>query len=158
MRKISNPYDPGVSRCFGCSDSNPIGLKLRFYEENGKFFADWEPTEQYTGFVNLLHGGIAATLLDEIGAWFTSVICGTACVTSSLNVKYLKPVYISRGTIKLTAEMESETDREAIVECKLYDGEGNLCVTSSGTFFKFPEAIARRKYFYPGKEAFYKDL
>ena len=157
MQRISNPYDPEISKCFGCSDSNPIGLKLDFFEDGDIFGATWVPTPDYSGFINLLHGGIAATLIDEAGAWCVSVKCGTACVTSELKIRYLKPVYISRGTIRVTCRITEDTERLTVVECKLHDGEGNVCVTGEGHFFKYPEEIARKKFYYPGKDAFYTD-
>ncbi|MBE0678178.1 MAG: PaaI family thioesterase, partial [Bacteroidales bacterium] len=103
--KIRNPFDAEAYKCFGCSPSNPVGLKLTFEEEDGKMYASWDPSPHFQGYVNVLHGGIIATLLDEVGAWCIYVTAGTSGVTSSLTVRYLKPVYISKGTVRVEAEL-----------------------------------------------------
>jgi len=34
MRKINNPYNKLEGHlCFACSDKNPLGLKMEFYED-----------------------------------------------------------------------------------------------------------------------------
>lgn len=43
-RKILNPYNKiPQHECFACSDHNPIGLKLKFYEEDEYVKANWKP-------------------------------------------------------------------------------------------------------------------
>ena len=82
MKKIINPYDKDLNMCFGCGTANPIGLKLLFTESDEFIHASWQPTVYYQGYPNVLHGGIIAALLDEIGGWVISVKIGTAGVTS----------------------------------------------------------------------------
>ena len=70
MKKISNGY---VSlkdyNCFGCSPNNGNGLRLHFYSEGDFVISKWTPTHDFEGYHNVLHGGIQATLLDEIANW-----------------------------------------------------------------------------------------
>jgi len=73
--------------CFGCSPGNNIGLKLTFEEDDEKLYATWQPDPLFQGYLNVLHGGIIATLLDEAGAWCVYVKAGTAGVTSSFDCK-----------------------------------------------------------------------
>lgn len=153
-RKINNPYDPDQSKCFACSTSNPIGLHLEFEESDDSVHTTWQPTENYQGYLNILHGGIIATLLDEIGAWCVNVKIGTAGVTSELNVKYLKPVRLSKGAVSVKAEIAGYDKKNAKLKCSLYDGTGNLCATAESLFFLYPEEIARKRFHFPGKEAF----
>ncbi|MCD4768602.1 MAG: PaaI family thioesterase [Bacteroidales bacterium] len=153
-RKLNNPYDPAQSRCFACSTSNPIGLHLEFEESDDFVHATWQPTEYYQGYLNVLHGGIIATLLDEIGAWCVNVKIGTAGVTSELNVKYLKPVRLTKGAVSIKAGLASYDKKNANLKCFLYDGTGKLCATAESLFFLYPEEIARKRFHFPGKEAF----
>ena len=74
MRRINNPfvrYD-GYD-CFGCAPENPLGLALDFFEDGEDLVATWEPGEHYQGYNRVLHGGIQATLLDEIASWVVFV-------------------------------------------------------------------------------------
>lgn len=154
MKKIRNPYDSELNMCFGCGQKNPLGLKMNFMESDDCLHAIWKPSAVYQGYNNILHGGIIATLLDEIGAWCVSVKIGTASVTSEMKIKFLKPVLINKGEIKIKAEIESHAEKNAILNCYLFDGQSKLCAESVGKYFLFPEEVARKKYRYPGREAF----
>lgn len=153
--KIRNPFDPVGNPCFGCSPTNPAGLRLTFEAEDGKLYASWDPLPQFQGYINVLHGGIIATLLDETGAWCINAIAGTSGVTSSLTVRYLKPVHISRGMVTVEAAIVRLEERSAHIHCRLADGEGKHCAEADIDYFIYPPEIARKRYHYPGKEAFY---
>ncbi|MBS0011041.1 MAG: PaaI family thioesterase [Bacteroidales bacterium] len=154
-RKVKNPYDPELNKCFGCSSNNPIGLKLEFEEVDDHLIAVWEPQEYYQGYINVLHGGIIATLLDEVGAWCVTVKKGTAGVTSELRVKYLKPVFMNRGNIKLRARVVKTEGRNVYLSCDLTDGSGKICAEAETIFFMYPEEVSKRKFGFPGKEYFF---
>jgi uncharacterized protein (TIGR00369 family) len=155
MRKIVNPYDKDQNMCFGCSQKNPFGLKLQFEESDDAINASWIPVEEYQGYTNVLHGGITAALLDEIGAWCVSVKIGTAGVTSEMTIKYLSPVYISKGKVLLKATIKEIKEKSARISCSLFDGQNKLCAEAEAEYFIFPLDVAVRKFRYPGREAFY---
>ena len=77
--------------CFGCSE-NPIGLKLDFYDMGDYIETQWLPNKNYEGWQGVLHGGIIATLLDEIGGWVVVSKIGIAGMTVELNVRYHKQI------------------------------------------------------------------
>ncbi len=159
MKKIKNPFSPAGSdtyNCFGCSPDNKTGLHLKFWQDEDAIVAIWEPQKAFEGWVGVLHGGIQATLMDEAAAWLVFVNLKTSGVTTELNVKYLKPAYISKGQIKIRATLQSKDNRVARIKCTLEDGSGVLCATAEVTYFCFPENIARAKYNYPGIDAFFE--
>jgi uncharacterized protein (TIGR00369 family) len=156
MKKIINPYDSDLNMCFGCGKKNPVGLKLQFEESDEFLHASWQPTATYQGYTNILHGGIIATLLDEIGAWCVSVKMGTAGVTSEMKTMYLSPVFINKGKITLKACIDHRTEKKARIHCFLYDGQLKLCAEAAADYFIYPLEIAKKKFRYPGKEAFYE--
>ena len=153
-KRINNPYPPEGYKCFACSPSNPIGLQLSFEADDTYVYATWEPGENFQGYNNVIHGGVIATLLDEVAAWYISVKVGTAGVTKSLRIEYLKPLYLTRGPVELRARMIKDSYPEIEMEAELYDSERNLCASSEATFFLYPPEIAKRRFHYPGKEAF----
>jgi uncharacterized protein (TIGR00369 family) len=157
MKKIRNPYQRDKNLCFGCGQNNPVGLKLVFEEDEEYLCTQWHPTEFYQGYLNILHGGIAATLLDEAGAWCVSVKIGTACVTSDMKIKYLRPVYITKGDINIKARIIEQTTKSAKLLCQLYDGDSKVCVEAESIYFLYPEEIAKKRYNYPGRDAFYNE-
>jgi len=52
--------------CFVCGTENNAGIQAHFYElENGELMAVFNPKEHHQGYSGRLHGGLAATILDE---------------------------------------------------------------------------------------------
>lgn len=155
MAKIRNPFVgmPGYG-CFGCSPANPIGLALSFEEDGDGIATEWAADSRYVGFDGVLHGGIQATLHDEIASWFVFARLGTAGFTSEMTVRYLSPVYVSKGPVRLRCVELSRSDKRAAMRSELRDGSGRLCSEADVTYSIAPEHIARRMFKYPGKEAF----
>ncbi|MGH7682061.1 MAG: PaaI family thioesterase [Candidatus Eiseniibacteriota bacterium] len=53
--------------CFCCGPKNPIGLKLEFEETpEGRMRTIWTPRKEHQGFKDVVHGGLVATVLDEV--------------------------------------------------------------------------------------------
>ena len=52
---------------------NGIGIdicqRIEFYEDGDEVISIWKPQPQFQGWIDTLHGGIQAVLLDEICAW-----------------------------------------------------------------------------------------
>lgn len=60
---------PNSRHCFACGLENPVGLKLRFFQiTDDEVRADFLPPEHFEGYPGVLHGGIAASMLDEAAA------------------------------------------------------------------------------------------
>ena len=158
MRKILNPYVKlDGYNCFGCSPDNEHGLQMQFYEEGEFVYSDWEPKGFLQGFHNILHGGIQATLIDEIGNWLVVVKLKTTSVTSELFVKYLKPVHITKsGKIKLKASLSQVRKNLATVHVELFDGEGIKCAEGDPVYFVYPVEIAKKRLFLPDYEEFFE--
>jgi len=157
MAKLFKPFEGAPEYyCFGCSPSNPIGLNLEFEENDDFVIANWNPKPEFQGFKNVLHGGIQSTLMDEIAAWCVNIKVGTAGVTQDLNVKFHKAVYTNTGTIKLKSHLIKLEKNIAFIHVGLYNKEEVLCSEGEFKYFTYPEPIAKKKLFYPGKDAFYK--
>ncbi len=160
MRKIINPFIELGHRhdynCFGCSPFNDIGLQLDFWVDGEELIAKWQPRKSLEGWTGVLHGGIQATLLDELGGWIVMIKMKTAGVTAEMNVKYLKPLTLSKGEITIKGKLISVEKRLAKIECSLSDSQGIEYAKAQIDYFLFPERVARERYHYPGIEAFYE--
>ncbi len=161
MIKIRNPWkDPknkGEYNCFACSPYNDSGLHLEFWEDGDDIITKWDPAKTYEGWINVLHGGIQATLLDEVAGWVILLKQKTTGVTSEMNVQYLKPVKVSSGVVTVRGRLLAMEGRTAKIEASLYNGSGEECAKAQLSYFVFPENVAKRRYNYPGIEAFYSD-
>lgn len=108
--------------CFGCGESNPLGLHLDHFTRNGdSVSAPFVPRAEYAGFEGTLHGGIVATALDEISAWSAMYTHQVLVFTATLSIRYRaqadsKASFTLKGTVlerrgrrlKVAAEMLSE--------------------------------------------------
>jgi uncharacterized protein (TIGR00369 family) len=158
LRKILNPFAGRKDyHCFGCCPDNSLGLKLEFSEEGDKVLSFWGPTPEYQGFTGVLHGGIQATLLDEIGGWAIMVKLGTAGVTGKMEIKYRRPVRVDEGPIRLEAFVSSNTGRLATLHCTVHNAADQLCTEAIIEYYLFNEERARKELYYPGKLAFFID-
>lgn len=156
MIKLKNPYrgNPGY-HCFACSPDNSNGLQMEFFEDGDEIVSRWNPDSKFEGWHDVLHGGIQATLMDELASWVVFVKLGTSGMTYQMNAKYRAPVRISAGKLTLRAKLAEHKRRIAGIRVELYDGEGRLCTEGMVEYFVSSEEKAREEFDFPGKEAFY---
>ncbi len=158
MKKLINPYTQiSGYNCFGCSPDNEHGLQMKFKEDGEYVLCEWEPKSHFQGYREVLHGGIQATLMDEIASWCVQVKAKTAGVTSNLRIRYKRPAYTSQGTIFLKAKIKEMRRNLADVEVFLYNLENTLCAEGLITYFLFPLKFAKNRLYFPSDENFYED-
>jgi uncharacterized protein (TIGR00369 family) len=156
MRKVHNPFRGREGyHCFGCSPDHPTGLNLSFVEENEEIVSVWEPESRFEGYHGVLHGGIQATLLDEIASWVVYVKLKRAGVTSSMNVRYHKPVFMDGGLLTIRSKVVALRRNLADIHAVIYNRSGELCSEATITYFTFSEKVSRESFFYPGEQAFF---
>lgn len=152
MRKIKNPYlKVDGYCCFGCSPDNSNGLRMDFYEDGDEIFSEWEPVKHFQGYVNVLHGGIQSTLMDEIACWVVLIKLKTGGVTSGIDIKLKRPVYTNMGKIKLRASLVEVNKRIAKVKVDLFDAADKLCTTGYINYFTFPLEDSIKNLSYPAE-------
>ena len=158
MRKLNNPFKnlEGYN-CFGCSPDNQSGLQLTFYEDDDELVSLWNPKSFFQGYHNVLHGGIQASLMDEIASWVIYVKLKTTGFTSNLNVRYLKPVNVTDPQITLRARVKSIRRNLADIEVQLYNHNNLLCAEALVTYFTFSREKAEGQVYLPDHRDFYKD-
>lgn len=158
MRKIRNPYSEIEGyNCFGCSPNNEQGLQMEFKEEGEYIVSNWKPRQHFQGYHNVLHGGIQATLMDEIASWCVQVKQKTAGVTSNMDIRYKKPVYTDKGEIIIKASIKEQRRNLTDVKVELYNHNNKLCSTALITYFTFPEKVARERFYYSDFDSFYQE-
>ncbi|MBU1012737.1 MAG: PaaI family thioesterase [Bacteroidetes bacterium] len=158
-RLILNPYDKFEEhKCFACSKHNLIGLQMSFYEEGDFVVSEWQPRPEFQGYHNVLHGGIHATLMDEISSWCIQIKLKSSGLTSRLETKYKHPVFCDKGKIKLKAKIDDFYKNVAKVHVQLFDSEDQLCSETVAKFIVFPLEIAKKNFHYPEYESFFKQL
>jgi acyl-coenzyme A thioesterase PaaI-like protein len=143
---------PGYS-CFGCSPKNASGLKMDFSEDGDDIVCSWRPAVHFAGYDNILHGGIQATLHDEIASWVVFVKLSTAGFTERLEMDYRNPVRVDTGEITLRSRLERTEGNKAFIRTSLFDSKGKIGSESLAVYFTLPQHIARRKLAFPENES-----
>ncbi len=158
MKKISNPYEKMTGyQCFGCAPHNHNGLRMSFAEDGEYVVSEWEPKDYFQGYYNVLHGGIQATLMDEIASWLVQVKLKTAGVTSTMNIRYKKSVPTDKGFIKLRAKLTGQHRNLADIHVELFGPGDELCAESDVVYFTYSRDVAVKQLHYPDYEEFFEE-
>ena len=146
MKKIINPWrEVKGYNCFGCAPGNEAGVKMEFYEEGDEVISLWKPRPEYQGWLDTLHGGIQAVLLDEICAWVILRKLQTTGVTSKMETRYMKSVMTTEDHITLRAHIVETKRNIVIVEANLYNSTGELCTKAVCTYFTFSQEKSKNE-------------
>jgi len=139
---------PRSEGCFLCGFANPHGLNVQMRIENKgtadeAVVADFTPTEHHQGYRGIMHGGISATLLDEVMGWAPAYRRRRLCMAVQLSFRYIKPVPV--GTcLKISGRVVDDTRKLWTVKGVIEDGDGTVYVKAEGKFFPLSEDQSRQ--------------
>ncbi len=122
----------------GTGPQPPIAQTMNFelveVSEGRAVFA-MTPAEYHYNPIGVVHGGVAATLLDSaMGcAVNASLPAGTAYTTLEIKVNYLRPLTMTTGPVRAEGTVVHLGRRMAVAEGRLTDADGKLYATASTT-------------------------
>lgn len=124
--------------CFICGMDNPIGLKAQFYNmEDGSVMTKFQYREEHQSFPQRVHGGLIATMLDELGlrALWAKGSEERFGVTLSMESKFRKPVpyneiLIGKGLVK------KETSKFITIDTEIFNTSGDLLANAEVKYIK----------------------
>ena len=117
---------PNSKMCFVCGLENNSGLKASFFElENDELLGIFKPTADHQGYPGRLHGGIAATILDEtigraIMIHHTDSVWG---VTLEFSMKLRKPIPLDED-VRVITRVTKEKKR-------IFEGTGEIILADN---------------------------
>ena len=151
MRAIINPWVGKTERynCFGCCPSNPTGVRMRFYWDGEKIVSVWRANPNFVSWIDTLHGGIQATLLDEICGWVVFYQLQTSGVTAKMEMRYRKPVSTLWPHVQLNARLVEQRRNIAIVHGEILGPDGVCCAECTCTYFLYTGEKAREMGYEP---------
>jgi uncharacterized protein (TIGR00369 family) len=118
--------------CFACGAGNPIGMRLRIEIGEGVARTSWVAGEDYVGWSDKLHGGIIATMLDEVMAWAPSSYDSWA-VTAEMTVRYRSPAAPGEE-LRAIGRVTSRRRRIYEVAGEVRTAEGRLVAEGTGRY------------------------
>jgi len=131
---------PHTKSCFVCGEGNPIGLRQRF-ETDGKLVRTrFTPRPEHAGFKGVVHGGILATLLDEIMVWACAVQTRKFGFCAEITVRFHRSATPGE---ELVVEAELIADRRGkLFEAKseVRNVQGETLAQATGKYMPIREA------------------
>jgi acyl-coenzyme A thioesterase PaaI-like protein len=132
---------PNSKMCFICGLENPVGLKLRIYEtEPGMVETTYTAPEHFQGYPGVLHGGIVATMIDEISgrSLMGTLEHGRFMFTAKIEVKYRKNVPIGKP-LRIVGKALKDRGHSAEAWAGIYDaGSGELLAEGNTLLVNIP--------------------
>lgn len=125
----------------GVSGEDPLGLGLRFRLDRSRetpvLLARFTPRPEWRGPPGFLHGGVAASVLDETMASLSWALDDIPSVTAKLELRYRHGVPLDGGPVLVEAWRAREGARRVHKvhgRILLADGAGPAAVEASGLF------------------------
>ncbi len=121
--------------CFVCGKKNPAGLHLDFeLVGQTQVRTSFLPTPAFQGFRDIVHGGIIATILDEVmvnGCWLR----GVRVVTGKLEVRLRRPARVGER-LHFAGRILRDGRRTVDVESQAATAEGVVVAEARGVLVK----------------------
>ena len=122
-------------RCYGCGKDNPKGLKLQFKRDpNGHLLSETVFSKEHQGYKDIVHGGMIATVLDEVMGNLTW-LNGIACMTTQLTVRYKKAIRVGERVF-LEGKIDSEEGRVIRASATAKNAQGETFSSASASYLK----------------------
>jgi len=130
---VRRKYD---DECFACGRDNPHGMHLDGFEldTNGTVTARFQPRQEYRGTLGVLHGGIAATALDEVMVWAGILTLGVMSVTGTLDLRYSGTAEVTDHFVASAWIEERRGRRLRVASALTAQGNDKPSVTASGLY------------------------
>lgn len=134
---------PNSRMCFICGLENPVGLKLKIYQvEPGVIETTYTAPEYFQGYPGVLHGGIVASILDEISgrAHMGDPAAPRFMFTAKLEVKYRQNVPIGQP-LRIVGKAGPSKGKSASGWAGIYDQQGNLLAEANTLLINVPQEM-----------------
>lgn len=136
------PIEFAEHNCFACGALNRHGLRMTIHVERDAAWSELTLEPRFEGWEGMAHGGILATLLDEIMGW-TLAARDDWGVTARLAVDFRKPIRV--GTA-LRIEGTVARRRRRVIETtgRIVDPAGEIeYATATATYVTVDDARKR---------------
>ena len=130
-------------KCFGCSSTNSFGLELKFYHDkkNDQVKTYLVAEEKHSSFVGVIHGGILATITDDVSFWALFTKFKRLAFTKSMNIEYKGMGKIGNKLEAIAKVENSIEDKKNIVNVnvKIIDSVTNVLCSVATVSYIFPK-------------------
>lgn len=133
---------PNSDDCFVCGRKNPKGLYLTFYDNGqNEVYSDFTLGSDYQGYPGVAHGGIVATILDEVVGRVAMITDHHHLMMSVvLQVKYRHPTPVN-VPLRAVGRIVRLRGRLGKAEGALYLPDGTLAAEAELTLANVPDEV-----------------
>jgi len=100
--------------------------------------------EHFAGWGRVVHGGILATILDEIMGWTGIYLLKQFTLTKNMNIEYIKAAFIGDTLEAVGRVKAADGKRKAEIESLVTNGSGEVCATARAAFTTLSPRLAIR--------------
>ncbi len=139
---ILTTKQPNSRMCFICGLQNPVGLHMAIYNDHNDHcvYSNITLPDQYQSYPGVVHGGIVATMLDEISGRVI-IMNGNdqnLMVTLKLEVKYRLPTP-TNTPLKVVGRVVSQTETRAKVTGEIQLPDGTVTASCESLLVRPPD-------------------
>ena len=118
---------------------NTIGFRIA-EAEPGRVVVEGEIGEHLYNPIGVVHGGVAATMLDTAAgcAVHTMLPVGTAYTSLDLSVHFLRPITVEVGPVRAIGTVVNQGRRTALANAELRDASDRLLAHATSSCMLFP--------------------
>lgn len=129
---------PPTRNCFVCGTDNPIGLKLDLFAGPEVVETRFQFRRDCCGFRDTVHGGLIATVLDEIMVWAVGNATKQFGYCAEMTVRFLRPTAAGIPLVASGRLTENRRGRLFLAEGEIRDTTGTVLATATGKYMPIP--------------------
>jgi acyl-coenzyme A thioesterase PaaI-like protein len=120
-------------RCFACGSLNEHGIHLELHVAEDRCWTDISLPDRFQGWDGIAHGGIVATILDEVMAWSLAATDNWG-LTARMSVDFKRPIRLGEP-IRGEGWITSSRRRIHETAARIVDAStGEVLATATGTY------------------------
>ena len=135
MRELPHTYS-----CFVCGEANPLGLKLRFETDGKTVQTRFVPKPEHIGFKQTVHGGLIATVFDEVMVWACAVATKRFAYCAELNVRFTQPLQPNEEAVVTAQLVANRRDKIYETKAEMRRPAGLLIASAAGKYMPIKNA------------------
>ena len=133
----SGRFEVAPHRCFACGELNAVGLRLVLHVAGDTCWTETTLSPDFQGWEDVTHGGIVATILDEVMGWALASADSWG-FTARLTVEYRRPTPVGRR-LRAEGHLVERRRRLLTTRAQLIDAEtGELLATADALYVAAP--------------------
>ncbi len=133
---------PNSDHCFVCGRLNPRGLYMAFYDDGkDEVWSDHVIPAEYQGYPRVVHGGVLASILDEIVARVSFIDnVHQFMMSARLDIKFRRPVPVE-VPLRFVGRRLQMKERTGRADGSVFLPDGALATEATMTLAALPDVL-----------------